>query len=127
MMMALAVVLAMMLFPRFLEWVVIPREGPVREPATRWELRYLAEGLRRFESDNGRLPTSEEGLKALVACPHGLEATWHRQMEAVPTDKWGRAYRYQCPGTKGRAFDLMSAGSDGEFGTADDISCPLEE
>jgi type II secretion system protein G len=77
-----------------------------------------------FELDVGRYPTTAEGLNALTTRPPGLTADWHGPYLAqFPTDPWGHAYIYVCPGVKNTtAFDLSSAGPDGIPGTRDDIT-----
>lgn len=42
-------------------------------------------------------------------------------VEQVPMDGWDNAFYYAAPGQSGRPFDLISAGEDGAYGTADDI------
>jgi general secretion pathway protein G len=76
--------------------------------------------LNIFEVDNGRYPTTEEGLAALVNNPANLQH-WRRGIPAVPTDPWGTPYIYRQPGINGAEFDLLSAGKDKQEGTADDI------
>jgi type II secretion system protein G len=76
-----------------------------------------------FETDNGRYPTTAEGLEALVTCPPGLSATWlGPYLEKLPLDKWAHPFIYRFPGTKGPLpFDLFSAGADGIPDNADDM------
>ncbi len=43
-------------------------------------------------------------------------------MEHMPRDPWGHAYLYLNPGVRNVAgFDVVSAGEDGVFFSADDI------
>ena len=80
--------------------------------------------LQIFETDNSRLPTSEEGLQALVANPAGLpdwKAGGYLDGGKVPLDPWGRAYIYRQPGTEGKDYDLLSTGPSGQEGNADNI------
>jgi general secretion pathway protein G len=85
------------------------------------DLDSIKTALNIFEVDNGRYPTTEEGLAALVNNPANLEH-WRREIPAVPTDPWGTAYIYRQPGANGGEFDLLSAGKDKQEGTADDIN-----
>ena len=84
----------------------------------------LRTALAAFEVDNGRYPTSTEGLNALVSRPPGLEQTWlGPYIKSVPVDQWGSAYRYSIPDPKDSpSYDLHSVGPDGIDGTADDVS-----
>lgn len=43
-------------------------------------------------------------------------------VESVPNDGWGNPFYYSVPGQNGRPFDLISAGEDGQYTTADDIN-----
>ena len=41
----------------------------------------------------------------------------------IPEDPWGNPYRFRSPGTQNtRAYDLFSAGPDGQDGGEDDIT-----
>jgi general secretion pathway protein G len=74
-----------------------------------------------FQIDNGRYPTTAEGLKILVENPGNMPGWTHAYLDKMPVDPWGRPYVYRCPGTNGADFDFYSMGSDGIDGTADDI------
>ena len=84
----------------------------------------IESALSIYESKSLRLPTTAQGLKALVEQPTiaPIPRNWGRQMDMVPLDPWGLEYGYRFPGTKrvGK-FDLISAGADGIFDTADDL------
>jgi general secretion pathway protein G len=94
-----------------------------RRQATIVDIAMLEQTLARFEIENGRFPTTGEGLAALVECPADLTDSWHGPyVKRVPTDKWGHDYIYKCPGDKDvKSFDVVSIGRDGMEGTADDI------
>ncbi|HEY4328662.1 MAG TPA: type II secretion system protein GspG [Phycisphaerae bacterium] len=83
----------------------------------------LKNAINTFEIDNGRFPTTAEGLNSLVDCPPGLENSWHKLVDEIPKDKWGHPFIYRCPSaTNPDDFDLISIGPDGILGTKDDIS-----
>lgn len=83
--------------------------------------------LGMYELDNGRYPTTEQGLEALITKPSGEPApvNWngpYLKKKTVPKDPWGRAYVYRFPGTKNTdGYDLFSTGPDGTE-SADDIT-----
>src|SRR5262249_6259649 len=57
------------------------------------------------------------------SCPASL-ATFveHKTLTKVPLDRWGQPLLFVCPGAHNRdGADIVSAGRDGIFGTADDI------
>ena len=87
-------------------------------------VKTLKTALDNFETDNGRFPSMDEGLNALIEAPPNL-ANWHKLLDVdeIPKDPWGHEYRYQCPGQLNpQTYDLFSAGPDGEFSTDDDIT-----
>lgn len=88
------------------------------------DISSLGTALGAFEVDNGRFPTSSEGLDALRNAPGGL-TNWHGPYieRAVVNDPWGNPYVYTCPGTHNTdSYDLHSFGPDGHDGTEDDIN-----
>lgn len=95
--------------------------GPGRGMTAWARIRQLEVALTFFEMDNGRYPTTEEGLSALVQPPPALGQTWraggYLQGGVVPNDSWSRPFNYACPPTRNAAgFDLWSLGSDGAPG-----------
>ena len=99
------------------------RRATARDAATRAEITNLKMAVETFEVDCGRYPSTPEALQALVVCPKGLETTWHgKYIERVPEDRWGHAYEYRGPDVSGGDFEIRSAGPDGVFNTADDLS-----
>jgi general secretion pathway protein G len=96
--------------------------GASRRTATSAEIANLKSALDTFEVDNSRYPSTAEGLDALVNCPSGLVATWNKQLDSVPLDRWSHPFEYQGPDTATDGeFNIISAGPDGVFGTPDDI------
>ena len=81
--------------------------------------------LSMFESDTGRLPTTEQGLRALITRPDQA-SNWrgpYIMLSKQFNDPWGSQYQYQCPGQRNASsYDLISAGPDGQTGTEDDIT-----
>ena len=89
------------------------------------DIRSLGTALMMYQMDNsGALPSTAQGLQALVTQPEGDPAAsnWRSggYIRELPADPWGNPYRYQQPGTNAD-FDVWSAGPDGTSGTADDI------
>jgi general secretion pathway protein G len=78
------------------------------------QIKDFSSALDLFHLDNGRYPTANEGLSALVQKPEGVTA-WNGPYlsgNAVPKDPWGRPYLYRFPGRHG-AYDIVSLGPDG--------------
>ena len=77
--------------------------------------------LFRYRIDNGRYPSTEEGLQALLTQPSGAPNWKGPYMERNPADPWGKDYQYLMPGKNNTTgFDLYSLGNDG-VESADDI------
>lgn len=80
--------------------------------------------LMLYQSKSGGvLPTTEQGLKALVTRPTSepVPRNWSQLMKEIPLDPWGNEYIYVRPGKKDPAYDIYSAGADSLPDTADDI------
>jgi general secretion pathway protein G len=79
--------------------------------------------INTFALDCGRLPTTDEGLSALVTRPGDVKE-WHGPYIEPNSlkDPWGDSFQYQLNGPHNPdSFDLYSLGPDGREGTADDI------
>ncbi|MFH0986382.1 MAG: type II secretion system major pseudopilin GspG [Candidatus Omnitrophota bacterium] len=85
----------------------------------------LSMALKLYYLDNGRYPTTAQGLAALESIPTAspAPANWKGPyLETLPEDPWGNAYQYKCPGDFNKTtYDLSSFGSDGLEQTDDDI------
>ncbi|MDA3874079.1 MAG: type II secretion system major pseudopilin GspG [Kiritimatiellae bacterium] len=100
--------------------------------STRAEIDTLASALTLYQSQQGTLPTQQQGLEALVRAPTSSPTPprypqgGYLTSREVPTDAWGRPYIYLTPGRENEPFELISYGADGlEGGTGPhaDLSC----
>jgi general secretion pathway protein G len=105
--------------------VVVPkftgRSEQAKQAAAKTDISMLDGALELFENDNGRYPTSDEGLRALTQQP-GSATNWHGPYikKGVPNDPWGQPYQYRFPGQhNANGFDLYSFGQDGREGNDD--------
>jgi len=100
--------------------------GAAKEVTARSQIEMLGAALDAYRLDNGRYPTSEQGLAALWQPPviEPRPANWRGPYlrKAVPRDPWGAAYIYAAPGVQsGTGYDLLSYAADGKVGgTGDD-------
>lgn len=103
--------LAALVAPRF-----VGKVGKAKVKTAKAQIELLGSALDDFRLDNGRYPTTEEGLDALRHKPPGLP-NWDGPYlpKEVPLDPWGRPYHYKCPGEHGD-YDLFSYGKDGVQG-----------
>ena len=79
--------------------------------------------LKLYESMNGFMPSTEQGLKALVqqASTEPRPTRWYQLYKELPKDPWNNEYVYLNPGRKNTTgYDLYSAGQDRKPDTADD-------
>jgi general secretion pathway protein G len=87
------------------------------------DIQAIGTQLKLYESMNGFLPSSEQGLRALVNQPETdpKPSRWYQLFKEVPKDPWHTDYIYLNPGRKNpNGYDLYSAGPDRKPDTADD-------
>lgn len=109
-------ILAALIVPR-----VVGRTDDARIAAARQDIASLMQALKLYRLDNGAYPTTEQGLKALLAKPtiEPLPPNWKQggylERSSTPKDPWGNDYKYLNPGLKGE-IDVFSYGRDGAAG-----------
>jgi general secretion pathway protein G len=88
----------------------------------------IAQALDTYEMDNGRYPSSEQGLAALVRkpssapVPHNWNGPYLKKKQ-IPTDPWSSPYVYESPGMNNEEdYDLSSYGPDGVEGEDDIVN-----
>ncbi len=96
-----------------------------KETAVKTDFAAITSALRLYTMKAGRMPTQEQGLRALVEPPSAGPSpkSWARQMKDLDAlmDPWGNMYQYRYPGLKNDEFDVYSLGPDRTDGTEDDI------
>ena len=105
-------VLAALIAPAVLE-----RAEQAKVTAARTDVTNLMSQLKLYRLDNGRYPTSEQGLDSLVNKPSTgpIPGNWKPYLDKLPNDPWQRPYQYANPGTHGE-IDVFSFGADGQPG-----------
>ncbi|MBV9128401.1 MAG: type II secretion system major pseudopilin GspG [Verrucomicrobia bacterium] len=101
-----------------------PALGFAKDTVVEGHLNSLRIALTQYEGITGALPTTEQGLRALVVEPQSepRPARWRQCMEDLPKDPWQQDYVYVCPGKHNpTSYDLYSKGPDRTAETADDI------
>jgi len=71
--------------------------------------------------DNGRFPTTEEGLAGLRSNPGNLPTWKGPYLKKEPKDPWGNPYNYKSPGSHNSDYDLYSSGPNATEGDTDDV------
>jgi general secretion pathway protein G len=111
--------LAALVLPKF-----TGRTEQARTTAVQTQISTFGTALDAYEVDTGRYPSGGDGLEMLLS-PPGDVSGWRGPYlkSAIPLDPWGNPYGYEYPGRNNpTGYDLISAGPDGQLGTADDIS-----
>ena len=87
-----------------------------REQRVTTDLQTISTQLRSYEILNYVLPSTQQGLAALVSFPGGDPAPnkWKQLLEKVPLDPWGTPYVYRNPPkvSNSKGYDLFSLGAD---------------
>lgn len=100
---------------------IMGRPEEAKRVKARLTMESLETALRMYKLDNGRYPTTEQGLAALVEKPDtgNVPNNWKKggylEKGRVPADPWGNSFVYLAPGVHGD-YDIISYGSDGEPG-----------
>jgi general secretion pathway protein G len=114
-------VLAAIVYPK-----LSGRSEQARQTAAKTQIANFGTALGAFEVDNGYYPRGKDGLNMLMSRPSDA-TSWRgpylEEKGGIPTDPWGRAYIYECPGKRNASgYDLSSVGPDGREGTEDDVT-----
>jgi general secretion pathway protein G len=96
------------------------------------DMKLLLGGLELYETDNYRLPTSEQGLTALVQASTipPVPKTFRQggYIKEIPLDPWGAPYYFKGPvfgGTRGKPTIVTLGANRTEGGTGQDTDIKL--
>lgn len=100
---------------------ILGRVSEAKSQTARTQLELLSVALDNYRLDNGRYPSTEQGLEALREKPTSepLPGNWRGPYlrRPVPLDPWDRPYHYLSPGEHDPGgFDLWTHGADGTPG-----------
>jgi general secretion pathway protein G len=100
--------------------------GGARLSVARQSIERLGSVLDLYKLDVGSYPTTEEGLKALVAPPSGVRMWNGPYLKGnEPVDPWNRPYAYRNPSSRsGHEYDLCSNGPGGTPAASESICNP---
>ncbi len=95
--------------------------GRAKDAAARSQMEMLGAALDAYRLDNGRYPSTTQGLEALNTEPttEPRPRNWQGPYlrKAVPKDPWGNPYSFTSPGEHNpTGYDLQAFGADGEPG-----------
>jgi general secretion pathway protein G len=105
-------VLAALIAPKILD-----RVGQAKATAAQADISTLMNSLKTYKLDNGRFPSQDQGLQALVSKPTtgSVPGGWRGYLDKLPEDPWHHPYQYANPGVHGE-IDVFSFGADGQAG-----------
>jgi general secretion pathway protein G len=96
---------------------VLSRVAQAKITAAHSDINSLMNALKIYKLDNGRYPSTDQGLQALVSKPTtgSIPGNWKSYLDKLPEDPWHHPYQYANPGTHGE-IDVFSFGADGQPG-----------
>ena len=119
----MAVVVIIGLLTGIVGTAIIGQLDKARANTASTQIKQLEAALDFYRMDNGRSPTTDQGLEALVSAPTIEPAPRNFRPEGylkggkVPPDPWGGKYEYEAPGTHNPyGVDIWSFGADGQPG-----------
>ena len=117
----LVVVVIIAVLASFVAPNVFRHVDTAKNVAAQAQISTLGAALDAYRLDNGRYPTTEQGLAALWQAPSmdPRPSNWRGPYlrQPPPADPWGAPYVYRAPGDHvANGFDLSAMGSDGATG-----------
>ena len=107
-------ILAALIVPK-----IMSRPDEARRVAAKQDIGTVMQAMKLYRLDNGRYPTQEQGLRALIEKPstNPVPSIWKDggYLERLPNDPWGNAYQYLNPGVHSE-IDVSSYGADTKQG-----------
>ena len=96
--------------------------GIAKDTRVNTDIQTMKTQLMVYESTVGYLPSTEQGLKAMITPPQPKPRNWKKLFDTMPLDPYGKEYQYVQPGVHNPdGYDLFSAGKDHIPGTVDDV------
>jgi general secretion pathway protein G len=119
----MAVVLIIGMLSSIVGFAVFRQVDKARVVTARAQIDRLESSLELYNMDNGRFPTTEQGLDALIheptagPEPANYQPGGYLKGGQLPADPWGFEFQYESPGVRNDGgYDLWSYGKDGAPG-----------
>jgi general secretion pathway protein G len=109
-------ILAGLIVPR-----IMSRPDEARQLKAKIQIESLETALNLYKLDNGKYPSTEQGLQALIEKPEtgDIPKKWREggylEKGKLPKDPWSNDFVYLSPGLHGE-YDIISYGADGTAG-----------
>lgn len=120
-----SIMVMLVLLPIFPFWMLpasLFGDPPWEETDTHAQLNTLKTAVVQYKTFNRQLPTTEQGLAALVIPPESARVKKGLLSDSGILDLWGNPFQYRAPSAlPDKLFDIWSFGPDGVNGTEDDI------
>jgi len=126
----LEILLVVIIISMLVGVAVVNLGGKVKESkitAVKDQIHNYDSALDLYELDNGMLPSTEQGLQALITQPTSspVPGNWkgpYLKPPILKKDQWNHDFIYKNPGQHNTtSYDLSSPGPDGQEGNEDDI------
>lgn len=92
------------------------REGAkARVKTAKLQIANISTALDAMALDTGRYPTAQEGLRALIEAPSGMERWDGPYLKKLPKDPWSNDYVYRGP-QGSSSYEILCYGADGSPG-----------
>jgi general secretion pathway protein G len=101
---------------------LLQQQRKAKVDQARLQIKNLEAAVQIYFSEQGRVPSSAQGLRALerkpevAPIPRNYPPEGYLGGKSVPPDPWQNDYIYISPGRAGQLFEIISYGSDGEPG-----------
>lgn len=96
---------------------IMSRPEQARMVKVKQDILAVESALDLYKLDNGRYPTTDQGLQALVTKPgvDPIPRNWKSDgyLQEMPVDPWGEAYQYINDNDKAKIFSYGPKGKDG--------------
>ena len=102
--------LAALVAPNF-----VNQGAKARVKTARLQIANIATALDALALDTGRYPSGQEGLRALLDQPSGMDMWDGPYLKKLPKDPWNHDYLYRGP-SGGNDYEILSYGADGSPG-----------
>lgn len=104
-------ILAALIVPK-----IMSRPEQARMVKVKQDILAIESALDLYKLDNGRYPTTDQGLQALVTKPEvdPVPRNWKSDgyLKEVPVDPWGEAYQYMNDSDQAKIFSYGPGGKD---------------
>jgi general secretion pathway protein G len=107
---------------------IVGKPGEAKIAATRTQLRAIKTAVNIYRTDQGVVPSMQQGLGALIEkptsppVPRDYPADGYLDTKVMPRDGWKNDFIYLVPGRRGETFEIISYGSDGQPGGENDAA-----